>query len=197
MPFELTEPQIQIQETAREFADKILIPNADRYDRLEEFPRDNIEKPADLGFMGIRIRIRIVVASMAGFAALELAARLYVETRQEDPGAYPWGHPVLPRSASNYVPHPFTAFALDPNHPEHTDQGVRGQEPVDAGIVSGGVAANAGLRRRFDSVPYPVYFPSLKLCTDNAAMIAAAAYPRLERGERSAMDLTAKPGLAL
>ena len=71
------------------------------------------------------------------------------------------------------------------------------QEPVNAVIVSGGVAANSGLRRRFDSIPYPVYFPSLKLSTDNAAMIAAAAYPRLERGEHSPMDLTAKPGLAL
>ncbi len=71
------------------------------------------------------------------------------------------------------------------------------QEPVNAVIVSGGVAANSGLRRRFDAIPYPVYFPSLKLSTDNAAMIAAAAYPRLERGEHSPMDLTAKPGLAL
>ncbi len=71
------------------------------------------------------------------------------------------------------------------------------QEPVRSVIVSGGVAANSGLRRRFSSIPYPLHFPSLGLATDNAAMIAAAAYPRLERGERSAMDLTAKPGLAL
>jgi len=71
------------------------------------------------------------------------------------------------------------------------------QEPAKAVIVSGGVAANSGLRRQFESLPYPVYFPSLKLSTDNAAMIAAAAYPRLERREQSDMSLTAKPGLAL
>ena len=71
------------------------------------------------------------------------------------------------------------------------------QETARAVIVSGGVAANSGLRRRFDSLPYPLYFPSLPLSTDNAAMIAAAAYPRLERGERSAMNLAAKPRLAL
>lgn len=71
------------------------------------------------------------------------------------------------------------------------------QEPVRSVIVSGGVAANSGLRKRFASISYPLYFPSLKLSTDNAAMIAAAAYPRIERGERSGLDLTAHPGLAL
>ena len=71
------------------------------------------------------------------------------------------------------------------------------QEPIRSVIVSGGVAANSGLRRRFASISYPLYFPSLKLSTDNAAMIAAAAYPRIERGERSGLDLTAYPRLAL
>ena len=71
------------------------------------------------------------------------------------------------------------------------------QEPIRSVIVSGGVAANSGLRKRFRSIPYPLYFPSLKLSTDNAAMIAAAAYPRVERGERSGLDLTAHPQLAL
>ncbi|MFQ5654156.1 MAG: acyl-CoA dehydrogenase family protein [Planctomycetota bacterium] len=55
MFFELTEAQRQLRDTAREFADKILMPNADRYDRLEEFPQENIEKLADLGFMGMLI----------------------------------------------------------------------------------------------------------------------------------------------
>jgi len=41
---------------------------------------------------------------------------------------YPWGHPTLPRSASNYVPHPFTSFALDPEHPEHNAQGLRARQ---------------------------------------------------------------------
>ena len=71
-------------------------------------------------------------------------------------------------------------------------------EPVESVIVSGGVAANRGLRQRFESaLSYPVYFPTLSLATDNAAMIAAAAYPRLARGERSSLDLQAQPGLRL
>ena len=55
MLLQLTKTHQQLQETAREFADKILIPNADRYDRAEEYPAENIEKLAELGFMGILI----------------------------------------------------------------------------------------------------------------------------------------------
>ena len=51
----LSKTHQQLQETAREFADKILIPNADRYDRAEEYPAENVEKLAELGFMGILI----------------------------------------------------------------------------------------------------------------------------------------------
>ena len=58
MLFDLTNQHLQLQETAREFADKILIPNADRYDRNEEFPQDNVQKLADLGFMGILVEER-------------------------------------------------------------------------------------------------------------------------------------------
>ena len=71
------------------------------------------------------------------------------------------------------------------------------EQPVHSVVVTGGVAANQGLRKRFGELPYPVYFPSLQLSTDNAAMIAAAAYPRLLRGERSGFDLAAQPSLAL
>lgn len=53
--FDLNESHTQLQETAREFADKILIPNATRYDQNEEFPKENVAKLADLGFMGILI----------------------------------------------------------------------------------------------------------------------------------------------
>jgi N6-L-threonylcarbamoyladenine synthase len=71
------------------------------------------------------------------------------------------------------------------------------EEPVQSIIVSGGVAANAGLRQRFASIHYPFYFPTLALSTDNAAMIAAAGYPRLLRGERSDFSVKAQPSLAL
>lgn len=43
-------------------------------------------------------------------------------------------------------------------------------------VIAGGVAANSYLRASFDASPLDVYIPSLKLCTDNAAMIAGLGY---------------------
>jgi N6-L-threonylcarbamoyladenine synthase len=66
-------------------------------------------------------------------------------------------------------------------------------------IVSGGVACNSGLRAAAQSagLPYPVLFPSPGLSTDNAAMIAAAAFPKLARGEFASLDIAAQANLAL
>jgi N6-L-threonylcarbamoyladenine synthase len=68
-------------------------------------------------------------------------------------------------------------------------------------IVSGGVAANRELRVRFTAEAaerhLPIAFPSMALSTDNAAMIAAAAWPKFVAGEFAAEGLTAEPGLAL
>jgi N6-L-threonylcarbamoyladenine synthase len=66
-------------------------------------------------------------------------------------------------------------------------------------IVSGGVSANAGLRAaaRAAHLPYPVYFPSPGLSTDNAAMIAAAAFPKLARREFAGFSLKASANLSL
>jgi N6-L-threonylcarbamoyladenine synthase len=68
-------------------------------------------------------------------------------------------------------------------------------------VVSGGVAANSELRRRFqaeaDRRGLPVAFPSLALSTDNAAMIAAAAWPKLIAGEFASDDLGPAPQLRL
>jgi N6-L-threonylcarbamoyladenine synthase len=78
---------------------------------------------------------------------------------------------------------------------------ARSAEEIDAQsvIISGGVACNAGLQRAAKSrrLPCPVYFPANVLATDNAAMIAAAAFPKLERREFAAFDLRAQPNLAL
>ena len=65
-------------------------------------------------------------------------------------------------------------------------------------ILGGGVAANQRLRERLrERSPVPVFIPSPILCTDNGAMIAAAAYPRLLRGEISNYRLDVDPGLGI
>ncbi|HZY73820.1 MAG TPA: tRNA (adenosine(37)-N6)-threonylcarbamoyltransferase complex transferase subunit TsaD [Edaphobacter sp.] len=68
-------------------------------------------------------------------------------------------------------------------------------------VVSGGVAANSELRRRFqaeaDRRGLPVAFPSPALSTDNAAMIAAAAWPKFMAGDFASEDLAATPQLRL
>jgi N6-L-threonylcarbamoyladenine synthase len=68
-------------------------------------------------------------------------------------------------------------------------------------LVTGGVAANRELRARFkseaDQRGLRIAFPTLALSTDNAAMIAAAAWPRLLARDFAPQDLTADPSLAL
>jgi len=68
-------------------------------------------------------------------------------------------------------------------------------------FVTGGVAANNELRQRFGKDAamegLPVYFPSRLLSTDNAAMIAAAAFPKFLAGDFAAMDFSAEAGMAL
>jgi N6-L-threonylcarbamoyladenine synthase len=67
--------------------------------------------------------------------------------------------------------------------------------------VSGGVACNLELRRRFageaEALGLRAHFPPPALSTDNAAMIAAAGWLHLRRGETSGWDLTADPDLEL
>jgi N6-L-threonylcarbamoyladenine synthase len=70
-------------------------------------------------------------------------------------------------------------------------------------LLAGGVAANSHLRQRLkqrltDDLPTTaLHFPPPELCTDNAAMIAAAAYPLYQRGQFAALDLNAQPGLTI
>ncbi len=65
-------------------------------------------------------------------------------------------------------------------------------------LLSGGVAANKALRQRLvkDS-PLPVLIPELKLCTDNAAMIAACGYFRFQAGKIDGLALDVIPSLKL
>jgi N6-L-threonylcarbamoyladenine synthase len=63
-------------------------------------------------------------------------------------------------------------------------------------LLAGGVAANKALRETLQArSPIPVRYPPIWLCTDNAAMIGAAAYYRYERGLQHGWELAATPNM--
>jgi N6-L-threonylcarbamoyladenine synthase len=68
-------------------------------------------------------------------------------------------------------------------------------------LVTGGVAANGDLREQFQKQAakegLPVYFPSRLLSTDNAAMIAAAAYPKFKARDFAPLEFSAEAALVL
>lgn len=72
---------------------------------------------------------------------------------------------------------------------------------VDQLLLAGGVAANKGLREaltlRSEQEGIDLVIPPLSLCTDNAAMIAAAGYIHYQKAEFADLDLNAIPGLPL
>ena len=66
--------------------------------------------------------------------------------------------------------------------------------------LAGGVSANSYIRKEFlnlEKEGIKIYMPDLKLCTDNAAMIASAGYYNFISGKRDSMDLNAIPNLKL
>ena len=83
------------------------------------------------------------------------------------------------------------------------DKTIRAARDTGVGTVllGGGVVANTRLRERIErdasEAGIRVRFPSMQLCTDNAAMIACAGASRLERGERTPLEVGVDPGLGL
>ena len=78
---------------------------------------------------------------------------------------------------------------------------VAQQYHVKQVLLAGGVAANTSLRTRLEQELRPLNirlnYPSVEFCTDNAAMIASAAFFHLLRGEQHGLDLDVEPGLSL
>lgn len=69
---------------------------------------------------------------------------------------------------------------------------------VESVLLAGGVSANTLLRNKMmSSIGKPLLVPPIWLCTDNAAMIGAAAYWRLQAGQTSDWDLDVFPNLPL
>lgn len=78
-----------------------------------------------------------------------------------------------------------------------TQQAVE-QYNVKAVHLAGGVSANSGLRQAMQTeLSVPVRYPPLKLCTDNAAMIASVGHWRLINGHQTTLDFDVHPNLPI
>ena len=137
--------------------------------RAVEFPRPMHKKPGlDFSYSGLKTAVALEVERRGGSRALSEGE-------------------VADLAAS------FEAAATDALV-TRTRRAVRA-EGISRVAVVGGVAANGRLRREMQRLAeresLGVVFPPLDLCTDNAAMIAAAGARLLARGEHDALDLNA------
>jgi N6-L-threonylcarbamoyladenine synthase len=125
----------------------------------------------------------------------DLAAEIEARRRLENPVLEDWLR-LTPRATLDLLAS-FQRSVID----ELLRHAAASAEKIGARtlIISGGVACNAGLRAAAGSahLPYPVFFPTPGLSTDNAAMIAAAAFPKLRQGRFDDFALRAQANLAL
>jgi N6-L-threonylcarbamoyladenine synthase len=140
------------------------------------FPRAWLEGSDDFSFSGLKTAVLRVVQK-------------YQDPQSEERTL--WSPPV---------PHLAAAFqeAVVDVLAEKTTQAAAAHS-ANAILLSGGVSANQALRAEVSARAgnIPVYYPPIPLCTDNAAMIGAAAYRRYLAGEQDGWDLDVVPGLKL
>jgi N6-L-threonylcarbamoyladenine synthase len=147
----------------------------------------------DFSFSGLKTAVLRWVE--ARDMAEEIAARRAVFAANPHPSVEEW-LAVTPRVTLGLLAS-FQRTVIE----ELMRRAARSAEEIGARalVVSGGVACNSGLRAAVEEchLPYPVFFPASGLSTDNAAMIAAAAFPKLLRGEFADLALRAQASLAL
>jgi N6-L-threonylcarbamoyladenine synthase len=147
----------------------------------------------DFSFSGLKTAV--LRWTEARNLSAEVAARRELLRRNSQPGVDEW-LAVTPQETLDVL----ASF-------QHTvirellRRAVKAAEEIGARslVISGGVACNTGLRiaAAATHLPYPVFFPTPVLSTDNAAMIAAAAFPKFARGEFADFTLRAQANLAL
>jgi N6-L-threonylcarbamoyladenine synthase len=133
------------------------------------------------------------------FSGLKTAARRIVIEARADAGLAATPEAPLPDDVVAELAWGFQASVVD----VLATKTIRAAAAVGARsiVMGGGVAANAALRSRLageaEALGLPLIVPRPALCTDNGAMIGAAGARRFAAGERSRLDLDARPSLPL
>ena len=148
----------------------------------------------DFSFSGLKTAVLRWVENHDLAGEIELRKRLLKTNPQ--PSVEEWLHmtPQPTRDLLASFQHTVVEELL-----RHAASAAEQNDGVRSLIVSGGVACNSGLRAALTqaSTGLPVFFPSAALSTDNAVMIAAAAFPKFRRGEFTSLEIPAEPNLAL
>jgi len=148
----------------------------------------------DFSFSGLKTAVLRWVES--NDLTREIAARRELLGRNAHPSDDDWLEATPPRTRD--LAASFQRTVVE----ELVQHAIRAADLVDGAralIISGGVACNSALRAAATAraIGLPVYFPSAGLSTDNAVMIAAAAFPKYRRGEIAPLTLAAEPNLQL
>jgi tRNA N6-adenosine threonylcarbamoyltransferase len=133
------------------------------------------------------------------FSGLKTAARRIIAEARADAGLAPDDDTPLPDDVVAELAWGFQDSVVD----VLATKTIRAARACGARsiVVGGGVAANGALRARIaagaEELGIPLTVPRPALCTDNGAMIGAAGARRFAAGERSQLDLDARPSLPL
>jgi N6-L-threonylcarbamoyladenine synthase len=171
----------------------LLAPHGDPLRFAKEFTAPRTKgNPQDFSFSGWKTAV--LYWAEARDLTAEIAQRREL-SRQRKPSAQEW-IAVTPQETLDLLAS-FQKAVVD----DLLRRSLRAAESIGARamIVTGGVACNAALRAETQRrrLGFPVHFPEPRYSTDNAVMIAAAAFPKLARGEFAGMELKAKAGLQL
>jgi N6-L-threonylcarbamoyladenine synthase len=151
--------------------------------RAIDFPRAYLPESLDFSFSGLKTAVLNYVKQSTAATGSKFAGSSFVI----DPAS-------LPDIAAS-----FQAAVVDVLL-RKTEWALK-KTRTERVVVSGGVAANSELRQRMKDMGKDhgaeIFVPSVTLCTDNAAMIAAAGYHHLKAGDVAGLDLNPKAYLSL
>ncbi len=155
-----------------------------------DFPRPYLPESLDFSFSGLKTSVLHYLRTAVSSQRSAVSGEIRIEADS---------YKLRADSAIKDIAASFQACIVDVLV-KKTEWAVR-KEGIRRVTLSGGVAANSELRRKIREMGgkngIEIFIPSVSLCTDNAAMIAAAGYHHLIAGDFAGMDLNPKAYLPL